>query len=113
MDLEQKNKDIAAKAVSINDQRKAEIKESIRSWIIKTTEKFIENEKALDSDITLAGLHSHAAAVIAAEIETELNERLAGCRRPAIVHGLALYGLNVVITELIEEFTAGQGDSHA
>ena len=97
----------------INDQRKAEIKESIRSWIIKTTEKFIENEKALDSDITLAGLHSHAAAVIAAEIETELDERLAGCRRPAIVHGLALYGLNVVTTELIEEFTAGQGDSHA
>ena len=112
MDLEQINKDIAVKAVSINDQRKAEIKGSIRDFIIEFTEKLTENEK-VPSGITLAGLHSRAATVIAAEIETEFKERLAGCRRPAIVHGLALYGLNVVITELIKEFTGGQGDSHA
>ena len=109
MDLEQKAKDIAAKAVSINDQRKAEIKRMIRDYIIEFTEKFIENEKP--SGITLAVFHSQAVAVIAAEIEIEFNERLAGCR--SIAHGLALYGLNVVITELIEELTGGQGDNHA
>ena len=113
MDLEQKAKDIAAKAVSINDQRKAEIKGLIRDFIIEFTQEFTENEMGLSSDITQAGLHSQGAAFIAAQIETEFNERLASCSRPAIVHGLALYGLNVVITELIEEFTAGQGDSHA
>ena len=112
MDLEQKSKDIAAKAVSINDQRKAEIKGLIRDLIIESTEKFIENEK-VPSGITQPGIHSQGAAFIAAQIETEFNERLASCSRPAIVHGLALYGLNVVITELIEEFTGGQGDSHA
>ena len=113
MDLEQKAKDIAAKAVSINDQRKAEIKGLIRDYIIEFTEKFIENKKVPPSGVTLAGLHSQAAAFIAAEIEIEFSERLAGCSRPRIVHGLALYGLNVVTTELIEEFTAGQGGSHA
>ena len=113
MDLEQKNKDIAAKAVSINDQRKAEIKGLIRDFIIEFTQKFTENEMGLSSDITQSGLHSQGVACIAAQIEAEFNERLASCSRPAIVHGLALYGLNVVITELIEEFTVGQGDSHA